>query len=340
MYRYRFAALVLTLMLVATGCMSTDGGAAVTDDSPVAFTAYGNTVTVADFEQRMEEALAPTLEQLLAQGQTREDIAAQAEEFEVRQSIFDEMIQEELLLHVAQEEGLGVDPQEVDELIEQRRAAGGDLVDTEDPEAEEELREDIARQQLIMQVLVQHTTADMFKSKHILVEDEETAQEVMEKLEAGEDFAELASEYSQDPGSAERGGEYGWIPRGDFVPEYEEAAFTSELNEPVIVESQFGYHVIVVEDRAEDRPFDDIEHLNSSGSAQQHFEATFLPWYEELRAAAEERGDLEVSEEFDPTSVPLPFPPEAEGEAEAAPAGDEPEGGEPPAQEAVPEITE
>jgi hypothetical protein len=152
----------------------------------------------------------------------------------------------------------------------------------------------------------------MFNSKHILVEDEATAEEVLEKLEEGEDFGELAGEYSQDPGSAQSGGEYGWIPRGTFVDEYEQAAFSAELNEPVIVESQFGFHVIVVEDREEDRAFEDFEQLSSAGNAQQYYEETFVPWYEEVRAQAEEDGTLEVNEDFDPTSIPLPFPDESE----------------------------
>ncbi|NJL35073.1 MAG: hypothetical protein HC893_15975 [Chloroflexaceae bacterium] len=175
----------------------------------------------------------------------------------------------------------------------------------------------------------------MFNSKHILVEDEATANEVLERLEDGDDFAELAAEYSQDPGSAETGGSYGWVTRGSFVPEYEEAAFTTELNEPVIVQSQFGYHVIVVEDREEGRPYEDIEQLRNSSTSQQDFETSFLPWYEELRAQAEEEGLLEIDEEFDPASVPLPFP---EG-TELAPASDDATDGDAVPAEPEPEST-
>lgn len=133
---------------------------------------------------------------------------------------------------------------------------------------------------------------------------------MLAKLEAGEDFAKLAAEYSTDPGSKDKGGTYGWVAKGNFVPEYEEAAFTAELNKPVIVKSQFGFHVIVVEDRQENRPYDDIEQLRQSGSAQQHFEATFMPWYESIRKAAEADGTLVVNRDIDLSTVPLPFPAE------------------------------
>ena len=83
-------------------------------------------------------------------------------------------------------------------------------------------------------------------ASHILVEDEKTAKEVKAKLDKGEDFAELAKEYSKD-GSAQTGGELGFFGEGAMVPEFEEAAFSmkvGEISEPV--KSQFGYHIIKV----------------------------------------------------------------------------------------------
>ncbi len=87
------------------------------------------------------------------------------------------------------------------------------------------------------------------EASHILVEDEETATEVKEKLNNGEDFAELAKEYSTDTASVESGGALGFFGEGSMVPEFEEAAFSmkvDEISEPV--KSDYGYHIIKVTD--------------------------------------------------------------------------------------------
>ena len=71
---------------------------------------------------------------------------------------------------------------------------------------------------------------------------------LLERARAGEDFAELATEYSQDPGSAQAGGDLGWFRRGNFADAFDEAAFRLlEGGISDVVETIFGYHVIVVE---------------------------------------------------------------------------------------------
>lgn len=88
-------------------------------------------------------------------------------------------------------------------------------------------------------------------AQHILVEDEETANEVKEQLDNGADFAELASEYSTD-GSAEDGGNLGYFSVGDMVPPFEDAAFSMEegdISDPV--STQNGFHIIKVNDKRE-----------------------------------------------------------------------------------------
>ena len=75
-----------------------------------------------------------------------------------------------------------------------------------------------------------------------------TLEGVLERARAGEDFAELATEYSQDPGSATAGGDLGWFRRGDMVDEFEEAAFTLlEGGISEVVETVHGFHIILVE---------------------------------------------------------------------------------------------
>ncbi|HEX2841935.1 peptidylprolyl isomerase [Hyphomicrobium sp.] len=91
---------------------------------------------------------------------------------------------------------------------------------------------------------------DEVEARHILVESEEKAKEVLEKVNKGDDFAKLAAEYSTDPGSKADGGKLGYFSKGMMVKEFEDAAFAlkkGEVSKPV--KSKFGWHVIKVEDR-------------------------------------------------------------------------------------------
>lgn len=97
-------------------------------------------------------------------------------------------------------------------------------------------------------------------ARHILVEDEALAKELVEKLKAGEDFAKLAKENSTDPGSAEKGGDLGWFSTGTMVPAFNDAAYAlkiDEISEPV--KSDSGYHIIQVLDKREVKDYGSLE---------------------------------------------------------------------------------
>src|SRR5690625_1045678 len=82
------------------------------------------------------------------------------------------------------------------------------------------------------------------EASHILVDDEDEAEDIKKQLDDGADFAELAEEHSND-GSAENGGDLGFFPPAQMVPEFSEAALEldiDEISDPV--ESEFGYHII------------------------------------------------------------------------------------------------
>jgi len=86
-------------------------------------------------------------------------------------------------------------------------------------------------------------SADKKAAKRKQIED------LLKRVRAGEDFAKLAGEYSEDPGSKDKGGEY-TFPRGAMVPEFEAAAFSLNTNQiSDIVTTQFGYHIIKLSEK-------------------------------------------------------------------------------------------
>jgi peptidyl-prolyl cis-trans isomerase C len=99
------------------------------------------------------------------------------------------------------------------------------------------------------------------RARHILVETEDEAKAVLAELKKGTDFAELAKSKSKDPGSAD-GGDLGYFTKEQMVPEFAEAAFKLEkgaISDPV--KSQFGWHIIKVEDKRDRQPpeFDKVK---------------------------------------------------------------------------------
>lgn len=88
------------------------------------------------------------------------------------------------------------------------------------------------------------------RARHILVEEEDEAKKIAARVKGGEDFAKVAGEVSKDPGSKTDGGELGFFAKDRMVEPFAEAAFkmkTGEISEPV--KTQFGWHVIQVEER-------------------------------------------------------------------------------------------
>lgn len=115
---------------------------------------------------------------------------------------------------------------------------------------EKTIRE-IVKISLIRQALLEkvaagvNQTQEQVWARHILVEDQQTALDIVEKLAAGEDFEALALEYSIDESNKESGGDLGWFARGRMVPAFETAAFALEvgqISDPV--QTDFGWHIL------------------------------------------------------------------------------------------------
>ena len=87
-----------------------------------------------------------------------------------------------------------------------------------------------------------------YKAKHILLEEEDDVEYVMEKLNSGISFEQLAKEFSSCD-SSEKGGDLGRFPSGAMVPEFEKALFHMKIGEiKPGVRSKFGFHIILREE--------------------------------------------------------------------------------------------
>lgn len=133
--------------------------------------------------------------------------------------------------------------------------------------------------------------------RHILVEEEKTANEVYEKLKKGEDFAKLAKEYSMDPGTKEKGGELGFFAKGQMVPEFEQVAFSlkdGELSKPV--KTTYGYHIIRLEERkkASQKPFDEVKDEVKNTALQEKRKS----FYEGMVEGLKKKGDVKQRTEL------------------------------------------
>ncbi len=120
------------------------------------------------------------------------------------------------------------------------------------------------------QNLGQYQTAEQIKASHILLKTEgkneadvkAKADEILKRVKAGEDFAALAKEYSEDDSNKLKGGDLDYFSRGTMVPEFEQAAFAMKpgeiSNEPV--KTSYGFHIIKLVDRKEatTRPLADV----------------------------------------------------------------------------------
>lgn len=193
----------------------------------------------------------------------------------LKQEVSQILIMEQLVIQKSEEQELTVEEEEIDEAIQPY---------LEDPAMqklfeEETLDEEFIRGQLRKELYAEkyqewylgenevteeeiqefyEENSEVFdvlevQARHILVEDRELAQDLIDRIEAGESFEELAMEYSTD-GSAASGGNLGYFGRGEMVGPFDEAAFSQEVGEvsEAPIETQFGYHIILVEDRVEE----------------------------------------------------------------------------------------
>lgn len=165
-----------------------------------------------------------------------------------KRSVLDQLISEKFLIQEAKKKGLEQDK----DVLEQIKKT-----------TEQILVQSLIEKEIIEKVKVEDQEAltyyeankNNFITKeqvylyNILVETEEKAKDILEKLKAGGDFIELAKEYSTGP-SADKGGDLGYISKGGLIPEIENAVFALEIGSiSDIIKSQYGFHILKVTDK-------------------------------------------------------------------------------------------
>jgi len=132
------------------------------------------------------------------------------------------------------------------------------------------------------------------RASHILVKTKEEAEKVFQELKKSPGrFAELAKKHSQDPGSAQKGGELGWFGRGMMVKPFEEAVFGLGQNETQVVESEFGFHVVRVTgiQAAKARPYEEVQKELAEELARQKGQRRFAEAAENFSNLVYEQSD-------------------------------------------------
>ncbi|HHV55277.1 MAG TPA: foldase [Firmicutes bacterium] len=192
----------------------------------------------------------------------------------IGESVLDQLITEELILQAAESAGVSVPDSVIEQKMAQIRAQFSTEADYQEALRQSGLSDRSLRRQLLLNELVtrlltpqvnvtdedvkayfdEHQAElgqpEQVRARHILVKTKEEAEKIRAQLEEGADFAELARKYSLDESSAADGGELGFLTADQLVPEFSEAAFALEvgaISQPV--QTQYGYHIIQVEEK-------------------------------------------------------------------------------------------
>lgn len=306
----RARAATLTTFLVAglafAGCSKssdtkTPSAGGSTMPAGTAATVDGKVITTTEVDQ---------LIQVMLQQGVEPDTTSPGSDQDARRRNFalDQLIDRRLVLNEAERRGIGPTAEEVEQRFAQFKAnfgLGDTLPSGMNTEAmKQNIADDATISQYFNQVVVDSITVtatelegyyrdnptlfdgkNRVRASHILFmvppgaaaatkqEIRSKALGVLAQAKNGEDFAELARKYSEDPGSAPSGGDLNWFMRGQMVPEFDQVVFSlreGEIGE--LVETQFGFHIIKVTEAGKPLPLaeirDDLERMLKSQKAQ------------------------------------------------------------------------
>ena len=285
-----FAAIVA--LLFTTPIMATEGTSADESEADLAAIVNGEKITISELDQfaNMQQLIMSLYQsnqqftQLLLQTEAGQDLLD-----EYRKTKLDGMITMELLKMEAEKRNIELSEEEKDEMFNQQLASIKQNNNLTDEQLLNSLNEqgissleeykgmflENNKENLLINKLMQEATnevnisdeeakeyynnnknqyeyGEQVNASHILLKDEEKVDEVLNKIDNGENFADLAEEYSQGP-TAKDGGKLGFFGKGEMVPAFEEKAFALEVGavSSEAVKTDYGYHIIKVTDKKE-----------------------------------------------------------------------------------------
>lgn len=283
----KLASLLVLFALVLTAC----GGGA----NAVAATVDGEEITVGEVEALTDPGEEPTI---------AKEMFAQLLGFAIQQRIVTTAAEEELGIVLSEEE-IG---EEADAIFESANPEGLSREEfLANNQVTEELLRGVAQQQLLDTRVREAFAADLeqptqedidaviaeaealYCASHILVATEAEANEVLDRIDGGEEFADLATELSTDTGSGAQGGELGCTVPEQYVTEFADALTAAEVGVPTApIETEFGFHVILLGEDVLPTEDQVVEQLQSTaiGTATN---AWFLEQVENAEVTVEER---------------------------------------------------
>ncbi|MEW9122361.1 MAG: peptidylprolyl isomerase [Thermotaleaceae bacterium] len=284
--RKKIALLMMATMILAiflTGCQQGGGAAkdqdiiATVNEKPISSDLYIKNLEI--FKRNYENIYGDKVWSLDVGGRT----FLQA----VQETVLEKLVTEEAIRQYMGEENITVDEALVEEQYQSYMENMKNQPDSQKFLEEKGIDENFIREQIRIELMAKRFREETIKeldltdekleayykenieeyrdirvkASHILVEKEEEAKDLLGRIRAGEDFAELAKEYSQDPGSATQGGDLGYFERGMMVAPFDEMAFSlkeGEISEPV--KTDYGYHIIKVVDHINElHQFEDVK---------------------------------------------------------------------------------
>ena len=313
-FRKSLIAGILVLTLGLTGCSSLGGEKWVAKVN-------GQAITEADFNSRFSD-VQKTYEDQGMKFDTDQGKEALAQ---VKSQVLEGMIASKLVMQEAKNLNLNLDDPKIKEQEDQIKKMVGDEAQYQEWLKQQAMTQEEVRNYFALSAKVAEgvTVTDeqvktffdshqeqyggqpeQVKARHILVATEQEATDIIAQLQKGANFEQLAKDKSTEPGAKDSGGDLGYFTKGKMIPEFEKAAFAQKVGtySTTPVKTEFGYHVILVEDHKQgtQADFTKVKEQVAQDALADAKAQKFEAYYTDLRAKAEPK--IEYAKDYKPAA--------------------------------------